>query len=214
MKQHKPTLYAVLWPIALLLMASSIFSCSSRLTQITSKTKPDEVQGYVMEDPCKLFSSEIEAERTFLGEKRNLKLYENAGSYCFDLQGKSLRLGALAELRDFIWQHWQNHVQGYFVLIAFSKEGEPRATYGFIEPDSMRNWRVALLFVALKSASSSNDWRSAKQRFENDVYSIDRIKPPKDELHPPTVLPDKEVLSPDSYLIRLKDKSGKVLMKL
>lgn len=145
---------------------------------------------------------------------RDLSGYEKAGPYTIELNlDAPARANIEAEVREFLWNHWQQRRLGYVRVTLFSKEGEPSASSYFVEPDEKSAWRIAVKI----DRTMVNRGDSKSQRHESveyGAYFVERIEVPKDGLTHRAVLPDGERRSPQSYRLALKDEKGKSLTEI
>lgn len=140
--------------------------------------------------------------------QRDLRVYDKAGPYYVqsNLDAKD-RATVLANIRQFIWQHWSKRTLGYVVSTFYSKEGEPITYAFFIEADEKGNWRVAVEIDRLLVARGESKKRYAKtDNFEVDaVQRIDVL-----ENGMIRTIPEDVPREPRSFKLRLVDDQGNV----
>lgn len=145
---------------------------------------------------------------------RDLSLYEKVGPYNLELTiDAQARASKEAEIREFLWNHWQQRRLGQATVTRYSREGEPSTSSYFVEPDENGIW-----YIAVKIDRTLVDRGGSKgqhqESVEYDAYFVERIEVPKDGLTARVPIPAAETRSPQSYLLALKDKSGKALSEI
>jgi hypothetical protein len=145
---------------------------------------------------------------------RNLSLYEKAGPYNLELMlDAQVRASKEAAVREFLWDHWQQRRLGQVTVTRYSREGEPSASFYFVEPDERGIWRIAVeIDRTLVDRGGSKNQRHESVEYE--AYSVERIEVPKDGLTQRVVIPEAEMRSPESYRLALKDQEGKSLTEI
>ena len=132
----------------------------------------------------------------FQSSERDLSRYDRIGPFNVPVGENPSTVSA--KVRDFIWEHWEQHRLGYAVVTFHSKEGEPSTSHIFVEPDESGVWHLSVSIE--RELIDRRGWSDPKYRgkkiHQTDSYKAYAIKR----------LPDK-----DSYHLRLKDKDGKVI---
>lgn len=145
---------------------------------------------------------------------RKLSLYEKVGPYTLELTiDAHARASKEAEIREFLWNHWQQRRLGQVTVTQYSREGEPRTSSYFVEPDEKGTWHIAVKI----DRTLVDRGRAKSQRHESVeyvAYSVERIEVPKDGLTARVPIPEGETRPPQSYLLALKDKRGKALSEI
>ena len=144
---------------------------------------------------------------------RNLGLYEKAGPYTLDFTlDRETRATKEGEIREFLWNHWQQRRLGQLTVTRFSREGEPTASSYFIEPDEKGAWRIAVrIDRTLVARGGLKGQRQESQEYS--AYTVDRVEFPKSGLTPRLLNP-KQVRLPQSYRLALKDEKGETLPEI
>jgi hypothetical protein len=136
-------------------------------------------------------------------EEPTIQVVDRAGPYV--IGNDKDRSKTEADVRDFIWSHWQEHRPGILRAIWTSKEGAHANTTYCLEPDRNGVW----------SLSVKTDWPLRKdtdrqhESVQFRVYSIRRIEPRRDGQSPAVFIPDGEVRPGNAYWLVFYDKSGK-----
>lgn len=146
--------------------------------------------------------------------KRDLSLYDKAGPLTLDnTMPNEMRKKTEAQVREFLWDHWQRRRLGYLVLTAYSKEGEPSTSTYFIEPDERNVWHTN---VTIERMNYARGGRKGKwhEHAEFSAYSLGRIQRRTDGLTPRIPISDDEKRPADGYLLVFKDSGGKTIMEL
>lgn len=145
---------------------------------------------------------------------RDLSRYEKAGPYTIELKlDAQARAKLEADIREFLWNHWQQRRLGHVMVTQYSKEGEPSTSSYLVEPDEKGVWHIAV-----KTDRTLIDRGGVKSQRRESVeyaaYSVERIEVPKDGLTPSVVIPEGETRTPQSYRLALKDEKGKALTEI
>jgi hypothetical protein len=144
---------------------------------------------------------------------RDLSRYNQAGPYSIELKlDTQTRNKIEAEIREFLWNHWRQHVLGYIVATWHSKEGEPSTSSYFIEPSEKGTWRIVIQINRMLIGGGSKS--QYHDSVEYEAYSVERVEVPKDGLSQRVTISEKEVRSPQTYRLVLKDERGKVLAEI
>jgi hypothetical protein len=105
----------------------------------------------------------------------------------------------MSYMRDFVWQHWEQHRLGYVVFTLHTKEGEPSTSYVFIEPDESGLWHLSVRIE--RTLIDRRVWSDPKykgkqfhQTARYKAYAIERVTGIS-----------------HSYRLRLKDEKGKAI---
>ena len=145
---------------------------------------------------------------------RDLSRYEKAGPYTIELKlDAQARAKLEADIREFLWNHWQQRRLGHVMVTQYSKEGEPSTSSYFVEPDEKGIWHITVKIdrtLVDRGGSKSQHQESV----EYEAYLVERIEVPKDGLTARVSIPEGEMRSPQSYLLALKDKTGKALTEI
>lgn len=145
---------------------------------------------------------------------KDISRYDKLGPYQVPADGENLS-AVSAEVRGFIWDHWTQHRLGYVIVTFHSKEGEPSTSHMFVEPDETGIWhlstRIERKLIDRRAFSDPKFKATIEQTDEFKAYEIERIEVPADGLSKRASIPVGVKRRPDSYLLRLKDKDGKVI---
>lgn len=145
---------------------------------------------------------------------RDLSRYDKAGPYTIELNlDAQARANIEAEVREFLWNHWQQRRLGYVSVTRYSKEGEPSASSYFVEPDGKSVWLIAVK-IDRKLVDRGGSKSQRHESVEYGAYFVERVEVPKDGLTQRAVIPDGERRSPQSYRLTLKDEKGKSLTEI
>lgn len=145
---------------------------------------------------------------------RDLSHYDRVGPYTVDLNlDGQAGANTEAEVREFLWNHWQQRRLGYVTITFYNTEGEPSVSSYFVEPDEKSVWRIAIRID--RTLVGRGGLKSQRhESVEYDAYFVERIEVPKDGLTPRVVIPEGESRSPQSYRLTLKDQEGKPLTEI
>jgi len=143
--------------------------------------------------------------------KRDLTHYDKAGPFTLDVLGP--RGKTEAQVREFLWDHWQRRRLGYLVFTDYSKEGEPTTLSFFVEPDENGEWHTSITWEGMRYARGGRKgkWH---EHGEYSAYSLGRIQIPKDGLTPRIPISDDAKRPAGGYLLVFKDSGGKTIMEL
>src|SRR2546426_888613 len=90
-------------------------------------------------------SSAMQSESLQQKKMRDLSLYEKIGPYTLELTiDAQARASKEAEIREFLWNHWQRRRLGQVAVTRYSREGEPSTSAYFVEPDEKGIWHIAV----------------------------------------------------------------------
>lgn len=133
----------------------------------------------------------------------SLQAYDSGGSRLVSAPYTSLESKkVLAEVREFIWTHWQSRQLGHIVVTWVSIEGEPSTSSFFIQPSKEGTWCVSVQ-VARTVISRAGSHRS----YESNDYRACTL-----ERRPTNKLPGASATQPQTrdYRLLLIDRDGKV----
>ena len=162
-----------------------------------------------------LLSCALAVQNEALQQKkpRDLSLYEKAEPYTLEIMlDRQTRATKEGEIREFLWNHWQQRKLGQLTVTRFSREGEPTASSYFIEPDEKGAWRIAVRIDRTLVARGGLKGQR-QESLEYSAYTVDRVEFPKSGLTP-RVLNPKQVRLPQSYRLALKDEKGETLPEI
>jgi hypothetical protein len=135
---------------------------------------------------------------------RNLALYDQVGPY----KVVPWRKGATqtqAEIRSFLWEHWQGHRRGCVTVTTYTKEGNAVTSSYYVEPDGQGTWKISvhwereISYVGGGHGHESGDFDSYKvRRIWQRVIGGTEVP-----------LPSKAKVSPEAYELVLTDNDGK-----
>ena len=132
----------------------------------------------------------------FESTERNLSRYDKLGPFTVPL-GASPH-SVKGKVRDFIWQHWQQHRRGYAVVTFHSIEGEPSTSHMFIEPNRDGVWHLSVRIE--RKLIDRRGWSNPELRGKlipqtnsYEVFAIERL------------------MDGNSYRLRFRDKDGTVM---
>lgn len=142
---------------------------------------------------------------------RDLSLYDNGGAYTLRLpRPDSEERKRIAEIRDFLWQHWKQRRLGYIDVTNYGIEGQKAMSRYTVEASKRGVWYIA---VDMEAEVITRTGPPAHRRDSYVATAIERIPISDDEnlseARPP--LPEHVFRRGDSYQLILKDESGKVL---
>jgi len=129
-------------------------------------------------------------------ELRDLKMYDKAGPYVFELRRAENRKIATA-MREFLWSHWISHQRGYVSSTQSSIEGEVSTAWYYVETDKKGVWCISVRI------------ERRAQTVEYDAYIVERIEPPKNRLTEFKRIDDKDNRPAQAYRLVLRDAAGK-----
>lgn len=138
--------------------------------------------------------------------KRDLSRYQK--TEIFDLgysftSGHATEEQTLAEARRFLWDNWQQKRLAYFIIRSRSMEGDPTTNYYYIESDTSGCWRVMREWESWCCGNMVMEGREKERTSGTDFYyNIERIDASTGKL-----IPDKEFRQPESYQLRLIQKT-------
>lgn len=122
-----------------------------------------------------------------------------------------------AKVREFIWKHWNSHQIGKLKIESYTKEGEKMLTTFEILVTEGNKQKIDVTterFYVGQNPRSEFYKQELKDVKKYSATDIDRIKIPKDGLVKREIILGNKVLSPNLYMIRLKDSNGKVLTEI
>jgi hypothetical protein len=148
-----------------------------------------------------------------LGQEQYLEKYEYGKSYNFTSRNRIL--GGVWEeqqnqIREFLWEHWKAHHLGYLDETHRNLEGEMTTVRYYIEACNPVDWCVVEFFRGVRNERGTKGlrWMTTRCVTAIKLMRIDK----RSSLSGITVeIPEDEIRSPDSYLLRLYDKDGKVI---
>ena len=77
--------------------------------------------------------------------RRDLTLYDRAGPFTITpALSKAARNALLAQIRSFLWEHWQQKRRGSLELNSPNAAGRPMTQHFFVEPDASNRWGITL----------------------------------------------------------------------
>src|SRR6266850_4066672 len=159
-----------------------------------------------LDPPYEVLRTDIETEMALQNKKRDFERYDLAGPYCFDIRGNSRAGNAHALIRDFVWSHWRNRGLGYVILAAFSKEGDPTASFFSIEANDGGVWCVVIKSIHVRKDQIGRN-TVVRETIESRAYVLDRIEQPKGGLKRTVIIRQKDNRPAELYILRLKDNS-------
>ncbi len=126
-------------------------------------------------------------------------------------------LNIRAKVREFIWKTWNERQHGKLKLEPYTKEGN-RTLVTFelmVTEGNIRRIDVSIErdYVG-RNPKSEFDKQNLKDFKRYSASDIDRVKIPKDGLVKRKTIPNDVTLPATKFLIRLKDKDGKVLSEM
>jgi len=164
--------------------------------------------------PVLFMSLAIWNHHPLLQQPRDLSLYDKAGPYVISLNLDAQSRDKMeSDAREFLWSHWHQRRLGHVMVTQYSKEGEPSTSSYFVEPDQKGIWHIAVKIertLVEREGSKSQHQESVEYK----AYLVERIEVPKDGLTARVSIPEGEMRSPQSYLLALKDKTGKALTEI
>jgi hypothetical protein len=200
-----------------ILMLSKVLSCATLSTQfklvpteygkfelrpISGKAEPVARKKATPKNPAQ---TQHTSKRR--NNKRNLGKYKKVGPYTLALtMDAQVRMGTLATIRDFIWQHWRTPSLAYATVTFYSKEGEPSTYYYFIEPDNTNSWRITVEINRLTVDRGG----SKLTRHQIDTFVVYTVERVEGEGRTRIVIPDSAVREGRSYRMRFIDQQGNV----
>jgi hypothetical protein len=145
---------------------------------------------------------------------RDLSRYEKAGPYTMELKlDAKARAKLESDIREFLWNHWQQRRPGQVTITRYSREGEPSTSSYFVEPDEKGVWHIAVK-IDRTLVDRGGSTGQHQESVEYDAYSVERIEVPHDGLKPRIVIPRDEMRAPQSYRLVFKDFEGKFLAEI
>ena len=126
------------------------------------------------------------------------------------------------EARKFLWQHWINKQCGSLFVKSWSREGVKNESQYQIQVVAPKNVMMSVHMSRANDPSAPVDALAVpatgavgtappETRFY-EVYSVERVKPEVPFiLERAKRIPDNKIVPASKYLLRFKDKSGKVI---
>ena len=153
-------------------------------------------------------------QRNSVRLRRNLAHYDRFGPYRVPIDGESLR-AIPAEARGFIWEHWVNHRLAKVIVTFRSLEGEPSTSEMFVEPDDAGVWHLSTTIerklIDRRAFSDPKFKGTIEQTDKYEAYIIERIEVPSNGLSERIVISPDLKRGPESYVLRFRDKEGRVI---
>jgi hypothetical protein len=130
-------------------------------------------------------------------EEHTIQEADQAGPYV--IGNDKGRTKVLGEVRDFLWNRWQQHRAGQLEVTWISKEGEPSNSKFVLEYDDHRVWSIEVTIdrPALKDSPNAHT--------EYRIYSVQRAKLPGADAD----IRDVAQVPGTAFLLVLKDADGK-----
>ena len=146
---------------------------------------------------------------SFEGHERNLALYEKAGPYELPITMSAEERSLLeSEIRGFLWNHWNQKRLGYLKATWGGREGNPNQYLFHVEPDSDGIWHVSVeIERTYRDRKRDGSLRTRQSQDAFKAYLIERFAIEEAGTQRPIL--DDEVRPPSSFILILKDKSGK-----
>jgi hypothetical protein len=147
-------------------------------------------------------------------ENRDLSRHDYGGAYTLRLpRPDAEERTRIAEIRDFLWQHWKQRRAGYVDVTNYGIEGQKTMTRYIVEASKRGLWYVS---VDMDAEVITRAGPLAHRRDSYVATAIDRVPISDDENSPhrATPIPEEAFRRGDSYQLILKDESGKVLTGL
>jgi hypothetical protein len=149
-------------------------------------------------------------------DARDLHQYDLAGPYSLHRSSRQAEELPIieAEIRSFLWTRWRKKRLAHMALVQYSLEGRPTRTWYYLEPDKKGDWHLLIdedITLAAINPASGEHLREAHQ-YAGSV--LERIDPLNREDKSARVIPETESREPESYILRIRDASGKVLADL
>jgi len=137
--------------------------------------------------------------------------YDKAGPYEIARHSDaSTPLGQVDKMRGWLWNHWAERRLALLIVVRHSTEGERSTYYYYLEPDQENRWRIAIKVESLEYNHRYGD-PDCKRYVERyfAAYSLVRTELEADENGVRKVVPDEAVRNPATYLLSLRDQTGK-----
>jgi hypothetical protein len=151
-----------------------------------------------------------------MAQGRNLHLYDAAGPYEFGFvplrsPGRETAVARRAEMRAFLWRHWQQRRLAYVVGKSTNNHGEPVILHFLVEPDETGTWRIAVM-IELRPFDRGGVDEPWPHIYQQAAYDVKRTRWPSDGREA-EALANEDVL-PSSHYLTLFDKDGEFLMNI
>lgn len=137
--------------------------------------------------------------------KRDLTRYDKAGPYKV-VHWRKDELRTQAEIRGFVWDHWQRRRRGWLTVTTYTKEGAAITSSYFVEPAGQGKWKVSVhrereeYYVGGGHALKSSDF---------DSYTLRRIERRSATGTTEVPIASEAAVSADAYELVLVDRDGK-----
>lgn len=142
---------------------------------------------------------------------RELSGYDICGPFDLNFTPKSDDWEArTAEVREFLWDHWQKKRLARASIHYLSREGEPNNVEYFVEPDSSHEWHIVI-----EGIGHLHRRPSSEERIETVVVLVlERIRLRAAWLEPKIPIPKDQPVKPQFYELLFKDDNGKIVSVL
>jgi hypothetical protein len=148
-----------------------------------------------------------------LGQEQYLEKYEYGKSYSFTSRNRIL--GGVWEeqqnqIKEFLWEHWKTRRLGYLDETYRNLEGEMTTVRYYIEACNPIDWCVTEFTRGVNNERGRKGLTWMTTRCVTAI-TLKRIDKRQYRSGITVEIPEDEIRSPDSYLLRLYDKDGNLI---
>jgi hypothetical protein len=151
-------------------------------------------------------SSTVQGQPSVQRAKRALATYDQAGPYELsnDLHPHDADK-MLAEIRGFLWEHWEQRRHGVIKVTFFSIEGDQTSSSFFVEPDAKGSWRLTVESVSIISALLHKGSKPRREVTDEIYNEVERLEATSGNSAPSTLIPAQAIRQPQTYRLRFKN---------
>jgi hypothetical protein len=127
-----------------------------------------------------------------------------------NLSGLNERSAKMAQMREFLWEHWRQKRCGTLLFTSVSKEGKVSHSEFRVVPTAL-SMTLKVKIVRDRVGHDGKVIPRADPNGEYEAYTIERIvteNPHRDWKSVATLLRDDETESSSKYWLRFKDREG------
>jgi hypothetical protein len=159
---------------------------------------------------CTITGNALAGDKT-----RDLPKYDLAGPYSLDRSSRHAEERPILEglIREFLWTRWEKRRLAHVSIVQYSLEGLATRAWYYVEPDKGGIWRITIdediTLPALKRDSNEH----LREARSYEAYSLERVEADNNGAGG-QLIAEKEVRSPETYRLRLKDRAGQIIQEL
>ena len=140
--------------------------------------------------------------------QRDLARYDDGGTFDFNWgRGPEAHETMRPQLREFLWQHWNQKRLGRVIVTFYTLEGDPTTYHFYIEPDANGRWHVVSEYVSECCWLYALEKKKRKRERKSGTAIYDMVE--RIEIGTWKVLSGKDGQAPTMYQIRLGNMSDK-----